>query len=304
MMSDEAKRFWKVLQAFPKQIALPIPEARESDTHAEDLTSEPVGVTFTPVAELEGFWSETPNEMVERTVLYLFGGAFTVGSATTRRKTAGHLARAAGARVLVPNYRLAPEHPFPAAVDDAVRAYQWLLENGVAPARMIVAGDSAGGGLAFSTLLAARDRGLPLCAGLVALSPWVDLTCSGESMRTQAEKDILCTPEALLHLAGCYLNGADPRQPLASPLFADLAGLPPFLCLVGSDEILLDDTLRLARQAALAGVDATISIVTGMQHVFPIWAGAFPEADAAIALIGDWIRTRLPEDLRETSKPN
>lgn len=296
MMSDQARRFWKLLQTFPKQIALPIPEARASDLRAEDLTSEPADVTFTPVPELDGFWAETPNAKRGRTILYFFGGAFTAGSPATRRKTAGHLAFAAGARVLVPDYRLAPEHPFPAAVDDAVGAYRWLLDRGVQPSQLIMAGDSAGGGLAFSAILAARQQGVPPCAGMVALSPWVDLTCSGESMTSRAAVDILCTREALLELAGCYLAGADPRQPLASPLFADLTGLPPVLCLVGSDEVLLDDTLRLVRQAGVAGVEMTVSIVPGMQHVFPIWSGVFPEADSAIAQIGAWIRKRLPEN--------
>ena len=218
-----------------------------------------------------------------------------VGTPATRRKTAGHLARAAHARVLVPNYRLAPEHPFPAAVEDAVRAYQWLLDQGGEPSGTFLAGDSSGGGLALATAIAVRDRHLPMCGGIVAISPWTDLTCSGESMTSRAAVDIECTRAALLDMAGAYLNGADPTQPLASPVFADLTGLPPLLSLVGGDEILLDDSVRLVRTAAVAGIDATLSIAAGMQHVFPIWAGAFPEADAAIRLIGDWVRTRTAE---------
>ena len=165
-----------------------------------------------------------------------------------------------------------------------------------AHSKTIVAGDSAGGGLAVSTVVAVRDRDLPMPAGIVALSPWSDLTCSGESMTSRAEADIECTRAGLLQMAGWYLGDGDPRDPLASPLFADLTGLPPLLCLVGGDETLLDDTLRLVRNAAVAGLDATAVVVAGMQHVFPIWAGAFPEADAAIALIGDWIRTRTESD--------
>jgi monoterpene epsilon-lactone hydrolase len=219
-----------------------------------------------------------------------------LGSPDTRRKTAGHLALAAKARVLVPNYRLAPEHPFPAAIDDSVRAYQWLFDHGGEPSKTIVAGDSAGGALAVSTAIALRDRHLPTCAGIVALSPWADLTCSGESMTSRAAADIECTRAGLLEMAGQYLNGTDPSQPLASPVFADFAGLPPLLCVVGGDEILLDDSIRLVRNAGTAGVDATLFIAAGMQHIFPIWAGAFPEADAAIALVGNWIRRSLSTD--------
>jgi acetyl esterase/lipase len=153
-----------------------------------------------------------------------------------------------------------------------------------------LAGDSAGGGLAVSAAIALRDRHLPMCAGIVALSPWADLTCSGESITSRAAVDIECTCAGLLEMAGWYMNGADPSQPLASPVFADLAGLPPLLCVVGGDEILLDDSIRLIRNAGIAGVDATLFIAAGMQHIFPIWAGAFPEADAAIALVGKWVR--------------
>ena len=290
MISKQAQDFWTLLKTYPKQIQMPLSQAREADTHAEDFTSEPAGVNFTPAPEVDGLWAEVLG--ADRTILYFFGGGFVLGSPDTRRKTAGHLALAAKARVLVPNYRLAPEHPFPAAVDDSVRAYQWLLGHGGEPSKTIVAGDSAGSGLAVSTAIALRDRHLPMCAGIVALSPWADLTCSGESVTIRAAADIECTRSGLLEMAGLYTDGADPSQPLASPVFADFAGLPPLLCVVGGDEILLDDSIRLVRNAGTAGVDAMLFIAAGMQHVFPIWAGAFPEADAAIALIGNWVRAR------------
>jgi monoterpene epsilon-lactone hydrolase len=288
VISKKAQEFWDLLKTYPKQIEMPLSQAREADTHSEDFTSEPAGVNFRPSPEVNGLWAEAPG--AEGDILYFFGGGFVLGSPETRRKTAGHLALAAKARVLVPNYRLAPEHPFPAAVDDAVRAYRWLLDHGGEASKTVVAGDSAGGGLAVSTAIALRDRHLPRCAGIIALSPWADLTCSGESMTSRAAADIECTRAGLLEMAGQYMNGADPSQPLASPVFADLAGLPPLLCVVGGDEALLDDSVRLVRSAGTAGIDATLFIAAGMQHVFPIWAGAFPEADAAIALIGDWIR--------------
>ena len=290
MISKQAQEFWALLKSYPKQIAMPLSQAREADTRSEDFTSEPVGVNFTPVPEVDGLWAEVPG--ADRIILYFFGGGFVLGSPDTRRKTAGHLALAAKARVLVPNYRLAPEHRFPAAVDDSVRAYQWLLGHGGEPSKTIVAGDSAGSGLAVSTAIALRDRHLPMCAGIVALSPWADLTCSGESITSRAAADIECTRSGLLEMAGLYMDGADPSQPLASPVFADFAGLPPLLCVVGGDEILLDDSIRLVRNAGTAGVDAMLFIAAGRQHVFPIWAGAFPEADAAIALIGNWVRAR------------
>jgi acetyl esterase/lipase len=292
MISKQAQEFWKLLKSYPKQIEMPLAQAREADVHSEDFTAEPAAVTFTPAAEVDGLWAEPPNGSPGRAILYLSGGGFVLGSPATRRKTAGHLALAAKARVLVPKYRLAPEHPFPAALDDAVRAYEWLLAHGAEPSKTVVAGDSSGGGLAVSTVIAVRERGLPMCAGIVALSPWSDLTCSGDSMTSRAASDIECTRPGLLEMAGWYMNGADPNQPMASPVFANLTGLPPLLCLVGGDETLLDDTIRLVRNAGMAGVNATAFVAAGMQHVFPIWAGAFPEADAAIALIGDWVCAR------------
>jgi monoterpene epsilon-lactone hydrolase len=273
-------------------VAQELSQARAADLLAETFTSEPIGVVFSPAPEVDGFWVEVPGEDSGRAILYLFGGGYIVGAPSTRRKTAGHLALAAGSRVLVPNYRLAPEHPFPAAVEDAVRAWQRLLDQGNEPARTFLAGDSAGGGLALATAIAVRDRRLPMCGGIITISPWADLTCSGESMTSRAAVDIICTRAGLLEMAGTYLHGADPAQPLASPLLADLTGLPPLLCLVGGNEVLLDDSIRLVRNAAVAGIDATLSITAGMQHIFPIWAGAFPDADAAIRLIGDWVRTR------------
>ena len=266
MISKQAQDFWTLLKNYPEQIAMPLLQAREADTRSEDFTSEPVGVNFTPAPEVDGLCAEVPG--ADRAILYFFGGGYVLGTPATRRKTAGHFALAAKARVLVPEYRLAPEHPFPAAIDDAVHAYQWLLEHGGEPSKTIVAGDSAGGGLAISTAIALRDRHLPMCAGIVALSPWADLTCTGETMTSRAAVDIECTRAGLLEMAGQYLNGADPSQPLASPVFADLAGLPPLLCVVGGDEILLDDSIRLVRNAGTAGIDAMLFIAAGMQHIF------------------------------------
>jgi monoterpene epsilon-lactone hydrolase len=294
VISDKARQFFDMLKNAPKQVEMPIDRRRQAGEHAEDATSEPVGVTFASTAEVDGLWAMPAVSAPRATILYLFGGGYMLGSPASRRKTAGHIALAASGRVLVPNYRLAPEHPFPAAVDDAVHAYQGLLDSNTRPADIFIVGDSAGGGLAIALLIAARDRGLPMPAGAIALSPWGDLTCSGESMVSRAAFDLECTRPALLEMARWYMKDGDPRQPLASPIFADLDGLPPLLCIVGSDETLLDDSVRLVRSAGIAGVAATLYVAPGMQHVFPIWAGAFPEADKAIALIGSWIGARVP----------
>jgi acetyl esterase/lipase len=302
MISDQARRFWSFVASRPKQIEFPIAARREAGETAEGVTAEPRGVAFTPAPQVAGLWAGPAAARVGAAILYFHGGGYVLGSPGSRRKTAGHLAAAANALALVPAYRLAPEKPFPAAVEDGVRAYKWLLAQGAAPSRTVIAGDSAGGGLALATALAARAQNLPTCAGLALISPWVDLTCSAGSYGDRARADICCTKAALAEMAGWYLAGADPRTPLASPLFADLSGLPPLLCVTGGDEILLDDTIALVRRAGIVGVDATALIVAGMQHVFPIWSGLFPEADEAIARIGDWIRARTG-DCRDFGSP-
>jgi monoterpene epsilon-lactone hydrolase len=293
LASQQAQKFWNLFRgASVKQIDLPLAQRREAGEHAEDSTAEPFHTKFTAAPEVEGLWATPEHAEQDAAILYLFGGGYVLGSPASRRKTAGHLGEAAAARVLVPNYRLAPEHPFPAAIDDAVAAYQFLIDYGAEPKKTVIAGDSAGGGLAIATLLALRDRGLPRPAGGLALSPWADLTCSGETMVGKAKADLECTREGLLQMAGWYLAGADPKSPLASPVFADFTGLSPILCVVGGDEVLIDDSVRLIRAAGLANVDATLFIASGMQHVFPIWDGDFPEADAAIRMTGDWIKRR------------
>ncbi len=291
--SDAALRFWAAVQAAPKQIDLPLPARRMAGEHAEDATAEPAGVRYDPVADSKSFFAVPAGTEPDKTMLYLFGGGYVLGSPASRRKTAGHLALACNAAVLVADYRLAPEHPYPAALNDGFAAYLGLLANGADPSRTIIAGDSAGGGLAVALGLALRDRSHPPPAGIVAVSPWADLTCSGASMTDNAGRDIECSREGLLQMAGWYLNGAGPAQPLASPVFGSFADMPPLLCLVGSDEVLLDDSLRLARAMAVAGRSATVRVTAGMQHVFPIWAGAFPEANRAIENVGAWVDDQI-----------
>jgi monoterpene epsilon-lactone hydrolase len=293
MISRHAEEFWDLFRRAPvKQIDMPLAVRREAGEHAEDVTVEPNTTKFTDEPEVDGLWANPEEALSGAAILYLFGGGYVLGSPGSRRKTAGHLAEATKMRVLVPNYRLAPEHPFPAAIEDAVKAYEFLLAAGATPARTVIIGDSSGGGLALATTIVVRERKLPQLAGCIALSPWADLTCSGETMTSRAATDLSCAREGLLQMAGWYLAGADPHEPRASPVFADFKGLPSILCLVGGDETLLDDSVRIVRSASMAGVDALLYVGGGMQHVFPIWKGAFPEADAAIRLIGNWVKAR------------
>jgi acetyl esterase/lipase len=229
----------------------------------------------------------------DRVVLYLHGGGYVMGSLTTHRKLAGDVSRAVGARVLLLDYRLAPEHPYPAGVDDAVRAYQWLLAAGVRPGAIAIAGDSAGGGLTIATLLALRDQDLPPPGAAVAISPWTDLTLEAASIEAVAERDPVVRAGDLKRYRDWYLDGADPRHPGASPAHADLTGIPPILVHVGEAEVLLDDAVLLAEHARRDGVDVTLEVWPDMIHVWHVFAGRVPESTAAVERIGAFLRERL-----------
>lgn len=227
-------------------------------------------------------------------LLYFHGGAFVLGSPATAAHLTTRLVRRTGLRALSLDYRLAPEHPLPAAIEDGVAAYRALLDAGEAPGQVVFAGDSAGGHLVVSTMLAARDAGLPLPAAGVAFSPGADASRSGVSMATKAGADPIFTPAALTALAELYLGGQDPAQPLLSPaVAADLTGLPPLLLQVGSNEVLLDDATRLAVRAAHAGVDVVLDVTGGVPHVFQSFAGQLDEADAALDRAGRFVTERL-----------
>jgi acetyl esterase/lipase len=237
-------------------------------------------------------WVTVRDAATTRTLLYLHGGGYVIGSPIDYRGMLPDVARAADARVLAVDYRLAPEDPFPAAVEDAVSAYRWLLANGGRPEQTVIGGDSAGGGLTVATLVALRDRGLPLPAGGVCLSPWVDLTNSGASMQRNADTDPLVKKDLVDNLAQTYLQGQDPRAPLASPLYAELRGLPPLLIQVGTIETLFDDAARLAERARGAGVAVTLEPWEGCPHVWHWFVSFLPEAQQAIAHIGQFIKER------------
>lgn len=257
-------------------------------------------VSFFPLAEdirceaveaggVSSEWVTAPGAADDRIVLYLHGGGYVMGSINTHRELASHISRAAEARVLIIDYRLAPEHPFPAAIEDSTAAFRWLLGEGFDPGRIVIAGDSAGGGLTVATLVALKDQGIPLPAAAVCLSPWVDLEGLGRSMTTKAEEDPMVHRESLLGIGKAYLGSADAHNPLAAPLYANLTGLPPMLIQVGTSETLLDDAVRLAESAKKAGVKVTLEPWEGMIHVWQYYAARVPEAKKAVERIGRYI---------------
>ncbi len=227
-----------------------------------------------------------------RHILFLHGGGYVSGSPELYRDLLWRLAAAAAAHITAIDYRLAPEHPFPAALDDATASWRGLLAEGVDPRRAVTMGDSAGGGLALALGLRLRDDGLPLPAAIVAMSPWTDLALTGASLRDNADADPMMNAEDVPHLAARYLAGADPRHPYASPLYGDPSGLPPTLIQVGSDEILRDDAVRMAERMRAAGCAVEPEIWPRMPHVWQAFAPILPEARRAIAHIGDFVKRR------------
>jgi epsilon-lactone hydrolase len=239
-------------------------------------------------------WLAAPGADADRVLLFLHGGGYRLGSLGSDGELAARLGRASGMRVLFPEYRLAPEHPFPAAIDDVLAVWQWLrTDQQLSASSIAVAGDSAGGGLTVALLVATRDAGDALPAAAVLMSPTVDLTSSGASMTDRADQDPISTPALLRQLASDYLAGADPKTPLASPLFASLSGLPPLLVQVGTADLLLSDSERLAEAAAEAGVDVTLEIGESLPHVYQLMLGT-PEAAAATERVGKFLRARVP----------
>jgi epsilon-lactone hydrolase len=282
------------LAKLPPSDSLTTAERRAQYERAEKVFPAPAEVKVervnAPAAPAE--WLRPPSAAPGRVVLYLHGGGYVIGSPRSHRHLAAAIAGAAGASALLLDYRLAPKHPYPAAVEDATAAYRWLLDQAVAPERIVIAGDSAGGGLTVATLLALREARVPLPAGGICISPWVDLTCSGASYATKADADPIVQRSGVEEMARAYLGATPPRTPLASPLFADLRGLPPLLIHVGSDEVLLDDAVQLAERAKAAGVDATLEIYDRMIHVWHWFLPMLDEAQTAVEAIGRFVRSR------------
>ncbi|MGB6538641.1 MAG: alpha/beta hydrolase [Xanthobacteraceae bacterium] len=276
-------------------------ESRKQLRAMERLTPRPPATTRTVAVLAGGVKADlvtVPGSKPHRHVLYFHGGAYRAGSASNYRHFTWRIAAAAQAALLVIDYRLAPEHPFPAALEDAVSSYRWLLASGTSAANTVFMGDSAGGGLTLAALLKARDEGLALPAAAVVLSPWTDLALTGESLTRNANSDPMLNAVHLPRLAGEYLAGADPHLPYASPLYGDLGGLPPLLIQVGGDEILLDDAVRFHKKMEDAGCKAELEIWPRMPHVWHLFAPAIPEARRAIQTIGGFVMRHTPDDSR------
>lgn len=278
---------------------LTLAERRVVDSHWGDVTAEPGGVDYLE-RELGGvpvLWAEPIDAVRDRVLLCLHGGGYVGGSVHTHRKMFAHLARAVGARAVLPSYSLTPERQYPTQLDEVTAVYRALLDSGVDPEHVAVTGDSAGGGLTVSLMLRAKAEGLPLAAALHPISPWTDLTQSGASVLGNQPTDLLFGgdhPMDIGGLVGVLLPaGVSPRDPLVSPLFADLTGLPPMYIQVGGGEMLLDDAVRLEEAARKHGVEAELDIVPGEQHTFQMSAGRTATADDAIARAAAWLKAKL-----------
>jgi len=252
----------------------------------DDVTAVPVDA-----GGVDGEWFDVNGGDANRVLLYLHGGGYLIGSVQSHRPMIERATKAINGRVLALNYRLAPENPFPAAVEDAVAAYRWLLERGYAAERIALAGDSAGGGLTIAALVAIRDAGLAMPACAVPISPWTDMECTGDSIVSRASVDPMVQKEILLQMGGTYLNGADAKSPLAAPLHADFTGLPPMLIHVGDAEVLLDDSIRIEQKMKAAGVDVTVEVWDDMIHVWHLFAPMLDKGQEAIEQLGAFVRS-------------
>ncbi|WP_324741384.1 alpha/beta hydrolase [Tsuneonella sp. CC-YZS046] len=276
---------------------MPLEEIRGLFDQWSDVTAEPEGVEYVEGAAsgIPALWAVPAGAVPDRVLLCFHGGGYALGSIHSHRKLYGHFARAFGCRALIIDYRRAPEHVFPAQVEDTVLAYRWLIEGqGFAPEHVLLVGDSAGGALCISTLLLVRDRGLPLPAGAIPMAPYLDTEAKGGSYVSNAELDRLGSREATLAFIPVFLGPeGDPHDPLANPLHADLSGLPPMLIQVGGHDVLLDDSRAFFEKAKAAGLDVALQVDPDMQHVYQFEAGNCPVADAAIRRAAEWGRKRL-----------
>ncbi|GMV99264.1 MAG: alpha/beta hydrolase [Candidatus Hydrogenedentota bacterium] len=245
--------------------------------------------TEVPANGVPSDWIVPAGSREHTALLFLHGGGYIMGSRNTHRGLAARIARASRMHAIVPEYRLAPEYPFPAAVEDALAVYEWVLEQGIEPNHVALAGDSAGGGLTLALLLTLRDRALPLPACAACLSPWTDMEATGASVQVNSVLDPLLTERLLVKAAGAYLNGASASHPYASPFHADFSGLPPLLIHVGGREVLLNDATRAAEKAQDAGVDVTLEVWEDMTHVWHYFAPLLPEGQEAVEKIGKFI---------------
>lgn len=304
MISKGMKRVIKLLEKFHKTTEFSVESMREGFDKLGDMDKFPDDVKCEKVdaGGVPAVWISAPEALNERVILYLHGGGYIAGSIKSHKVFAAHLSRKSKTRVLLIGYRLAPEHKFPAAIEDSTQAYRWLVFNeGILPNNLIIGGDSAGGGLTITTLVKLRDEGDILPAAAVCLSPWTDLALTGDTLITNADIDPLIPAEHVEFMASSYYGNENAKDPLVSPLYADLRGLPPLLIQVGTAEVLLDDSIRIADHAKVAGIDVQLEIWHDMIHIFSFfWAWA-PESQQGIEQIGEFIQKHIKKEYVVTS---
>ena len=299
MASPQAAALDKLFDSFVAELtanpAMSLEELRDMLERCGDVAADPGGVDYLEVdaAGTPSLWAVPHGCKQDRVLLCLHGGGCVTGSRFSHRKLYAHIAKAVGCRALIPDYARAPEHQHPSQVNECVKLYRWLLDQGVKPAHIATVGDSAGGNLCTTLVLAARDQGLPLPAAVMPLSPWYDMEATAKSFETNAKVERLISREMSLNMSQMFLGSTSPRDPLANPLHADLQGFPPTYIQVGGFEAIMDDSTRLAERAKSAGVDVKCEVFPEMQHVFQFMAGKAPEADGAIAKLAAWARPKL-----------
>jgi acetyl esterase/lipase len=297
-LSNDNPSGQRAIAAWRELIAKPAPTLAQKRSNIDAFFQQfpvapDVQVERVTIEKAAADWLTVPESRSTHAILYIHGGAYLFCSSRDYRDLASRIARASAARALVLDYRLAPENRFPAALDDSVAAYHYLLAHGFDPSHIALVGDSAGACLALNALTSSHSAGLPTPAAVACISPWVDLECTGATMHTKAAVDPVCTQDSLLEQAHQYLNGKDPKSPQVSPLYANLSSLPPLLTLVGSEETLLDDAHRLDATAHHAHVSSTLHIYPGDPHIFPIFTTFLPDSLAAISEISSFLRTHF-----------
>ena len=300
MPSIRSRIVYKMCKLFssPFDISAPIEQQRASVERLSKFYIMPLKVDIQPISigDMYTEWIRPSNTRHDRAILYLHGGGYTIGSCNTHRSLAAWISVVSQVPALLIDYRLAPENPYPAALDDTIKAFHYLLDQGIKPEKIIIGGDSAGGGLAVAGTLLLRDKKEKLPGGIICISPWADLTMSGETMITCSKTDPFITRETSILHAGRYVGEHDPKSLLISPIFADLSGFPPMIIQVGEYEVLRSDAVRLSEKASQTGVDVTLEIWDGMWHVWHMLVGHIPESRRAIDKIGAFIRKCLKED--------
>ena len=302
MVSEEMERIFKMLKLLAEtDIKKRVEDSRKGMEQMTARVKIPEDVTIEEISvnKIPSIWISTPEAVKEQVILYLHGGGYCVGSINTHKALGANISRTSKSRVLLIDYRLAPEHPYPAALKDSVTAYKWLIDNeGIDPKNIVISGDSAGGGLTAATLIKLRDLDITLPATAVLLSPWTDLDITGDSIRTKRKIDPNLDASGLFFASDLYVGDDDSKNPYISPLYANLKGLPPLLIQVGSAELLLDDSTRFAEKAKAAGVNVTLDVWDDMIHVFQAYFLWAPEGKQAIEKIGEFILQHIKEEVQ------